>query len=76
IAWKNGLFDFEGNDIEEVMNQIAKWYNVEVNYAAIPPAHFVGTISRNVNISEVLKMLEMTGAAHFKVEGRTVTVMN
>ncbi len=76
IAWKNGLFDFEGNDIEEVMNQIAKWYNVEVNYAAIPPAHFVGTISRNVNIPEVLKMLEMTGAAHFKVEGRTVTVMN
>lgn len=74
--WKNGSFDFEQNDIEEVMRQIAKWYNIKVNYAAIPPAYFVGTISRNVNIPEVLKMLEMKGTVHFKVKGRTVTVMN
>lgn len=76
IAWKYGLFDFAGNNIEEVMQQIAQWYNVEVKYEGVPSAHFVGTISRNVNISEVLKMLEMTGVVHFKIEGRTVVVMN
>jgi ferric-dicitrate binding protein FerR (iron transport regulator) len=75
IAWKNGLFDFEGNDIKEVMQQIARWYDVEVKYENVPSAHFMGTISRNVDVSEVLKMLEMTGAVHFKVEGRTIMVL-
>ncbi|TAM97620.1 MAG: FecR family protein [Chitinophagaceae bacterium] len=75
IAWKNGLFDFEGNNIEEVMQQLAKWYDIKVDYQNVPSTQYVGTISRNSNISEVLKMLEMTGTVHFKVEGRTVTVM-
>ncbi|HEX5551687.1 MAG TPA: DUF4974 domain-containing protein, partial [Chitinophagaceae bacterium] len=75
IAWKNGLFDFEGNDIQSVMRQIARWYNITVKYENATSAHFMGTISRSVNISEVLKMLELTGAVHFKVEGRTITVL-
>lgn len=75
IAWKNGLFDFDGNNIEEVMQQIAKWYNIEVKYQSVPSAKYIGTISRNVNISEVLRMLEMTGTVRFKIEGRTVMVM-
>jgi ferric-dicitrate binding protein FerR (iron transport regulator) len=74
VAWKNGLFDFEGNDIQSVMRQIARWYNVSIKYENIPSAHFMGTISRSVNVSEVLKMLEMTGVVHFRVEGRKITV--
>lgn len=75
IAWKNGLFDFRGNNIQEVMQRISRWYNVKVKYKNNPSAHFMGTISRNSDISEVLTMLEMTGAVHFKVEGNTITVM-
>jgi len=74
IAWKNDLFDFEGNDIRFVMRQIARWYNVDVKYENTTSAHFMGTISRNVNVSQVLKMLEMTGAVHFNVVGRTIIV--
>lgn len=74
LAWKNGLFDFEGDDIESVMRQIARWYNVDVKYENNTSAHFMGTISRGVNLSEVLKMLELTGAVHFRIEGRTITV--
>lgn len=73
-AWKNGRFDFEGNDIESVMRQIARWYNVDVKYENTISAHFMGTISRDVNLSEVLKMLEVTGTVKFKVERRTVSV--
>ncbi len=74
IAWKNGLFDFSGNDIEEVMQRIARWYDVDVHYVNKPSAHFMGTISRTAKVSDVLKMLEMTGAVHFKIEGKTITV--
>lgn len=75
VAWKNGLFDFEGNDIQSVMRQLARWYDVAVVYRNTTSAHFMGTISRNVNISEVLKMLEMTGEVHFDVTEKTITVL-
>ena len=74
VAWKNGIFNFEENDIQSVMRQIARWYDVDIKYENISTAHFMGTISRNVNMSEVLNMIALTGAVHFKVEGRTITV--
>ena len=75
VAWKNGLFDFEGNDIASVMKQVSRWYDVDVNYQKTTSQHFVGIISRSVNISGVLHLLEMTGAVHFKVTGNTITVL-
>lgn len=75
IAWKNGLFDFEGIDIRSVMRQVSRWYDVDIRYQTRTSAHFVGTISRNGDISGVLHLLEMTGAVHFRVDGRTVTVL-
>ncbi|HEY0667949.1 MAG TPA: DUF4974 domain-containing protein, partial [Sphingobacteriaceae bacterium] len=34
-----------------------------------------GTVSRFEDISEILKVLELTGLVHFKVDGRRVVVM-
>jgi ferric-dicitrate binding protein FerR (iron transport regulator) len=75
IAWKNGLFLFEGATIESVMKEIARWYDVDVVYKGKFSQHFRGMISRSVNISQVIKMLELTSEAHFKIDGRTITVM-
>lgn len=74
LAWKNDLFDFEGADIPSVMRQIARWYNVEVVYKDRIDQHFTGKIERTANITEVLKMLELTEKVHFTVEGRKITV--
>ena len=69
---KINIFD----TIETVMKDISRWYDVQVEYgSAKPTAHFMGGISRLENVSEVLKMLEQTKAVHFKIEGRTITVM-
>jgi ferric-dicitrate binding protein FerR (iron transport regulator) len=75
IAWKNGLFRFEGATIEAVMKQIARWYDVEVIYKGSVSKHFRGMISRSVDISQVIKMLELTSEVHFKIDGKTITVM-
>ncbi len=76
VAWKNGFFIFSNENIESIMRKVSRWYNVEVNYQGnLSNKDFVGTISRDKNISEILKMLELTGAIHFKVDGRRVTVM-
>lgn len=76
IAWKNELFMFSGTGIETIMRRIARWYDVEVVYEGdLRHRTFTGQVSRYSNVSKVLQMLEFTGAAHFKLEGRRITVM-
>ncbi len=76
IAWKNGYFIFSNENIESIMRKVSRWYNVEVTFQGnLSNKDFVGTISRNKNVSELLKMLELTGAVHFSIEGRRITVM-
>jgi transmembrane sensor len=74
IAWKNGVFQFGGSPIETVMREIARWYDVDVEYQGRTDEHFTGTISRSVNASEVFKMLELTGAVHFNFDGKKIIV--
>lgn len=75
MAWKNGAFYFNGTDIKAVMKQVERWYDVEVNYEAPIVERFGGSIPRDVTISKLLKMLELTDHVHFKVEGKKITVM-
>lgn len=76
VAWKNGYFRFYNEDIRTIMRRLARWYDVEVTYdAGLKPHYFGGLISRDNNLSKVLKMLEATSDVHFKVEKNKVTVM-
>jgi ferric-dicitrate binding protein FerR (iron transport regulator) len=75
IAWKNGLFIFNNAPLEYIMRQIERWYNVEVIYQGnIQQDTFNGNISRNTNLSEVLKVLEYSNI-RFRVEGNSITVL-
>jgi ferric-dicitrate binding protein FerR (iron transport regulator) len=67
IAWKEGRFEFHGN-IEGIMRQIARWYNVDVEYRGnVVKRAYAGAISRYENISKVLQMLQLTGTIHFEI---------
>lgn len=75
IAWKNGQFMFDNDNIQYIMRTISRWYNVDVVYSgAIPDYTFGGGVSRFSNVSEVLKMFQLTGNVHFKIDGRKITV--
>ena len=77
VAWKNGKFHFgESTDMETVMRQIGRWYDVDVEYSGnFSGKHLGGTISRDVNASKVFEMLEMTGIAKFRIVGKKVLVV-
>lgn len=76
VAWKEGRFEFNGN-IREIMRQISRWYDLDVKYEGnVERKSFAGTISRKNNVSEVLKMLELTGGIQFRIEDRRITVKN
>lgn len=76
MAWKNGKFQFdESANINSIMSQISRWYDIEVEYEGVIEGHIGGTISRDVNVSKVLEMLEMTGVVKFKTNGKKVSVI-
>lgn len=73
-AWKNGVFLFKNTEIETVMRQISRWYDVDVKYEGkMPHVQITGKISRNVNASEILSMLSYTGI-HFKIEDKNIII--
>jgi len=75
--WKNGDFIFDNEDIRSIMRRIARWYDVEIVYdkGYIHDIGFFGHVSRTKKLSEVLQVLELTGAVRFEVDGKTVMVM-
>jgi len=75
LAWKNNLFVFDKTSLDAALRQIARWYDIEVSYEdKVPPKRFVGEISRNTSLQEVLKIFELSGV-YFKVDGKKLTVL-
>jgi ferric-dicitrate binding protein FerR (iron transport regulator) len=74
FAWKDGVFRFNGAGIATIMKQAARWYGVEVVYKDKIDETFVAEIPRNVNLSKLLELLELTKQVHFNIEGKAVTV--
>jgi ferric-dicitrate binding protein FerR (iron transport regulator) len=76
MAWKNGVFNFEGASLREVMNQIERWYDITVVYEkGVPDIKFFGEMSRNFNLADLIDALKDVGV-HFKIEtGRRLVVL-
>ena len=75
MAWKNGLFQFNSLQVEAIMRQISRWYDVEVVYETkANQKHFSGIVSRSSNVLDVLKIMEQAGIK-FNIEGKKITVM-
>lgn len=75
LAWKNGFINLEGNDLQEVMKQLERWYDIDVRYeGAIPSVQFKGGLGKNVPLSDVQRFL-LKLEIKTKREGRTLTVI-
>lgn len=76
IAWKQGYFKFNNENLESIMNKIARWYDLDINFRDdVKEKKFWGTYSRSKKLDDLLDNLEATGDVHFKIEGRRVTIM-
>jgi transmembrane sensor len=75
LAWKNGFIDFNESNIQTIMREIARWYDVEIIYqGSIPDRSFSGKIARNTKLSSVLEILKKS-KINFKITEKTITVM-
>ncbi|WP_316816541.1 FecR family protein [Pedobacter nyackensis] len=76
VDWKNGEFIFNDQSLESIMRKLSRWYNLDVVYEdeEVRKQPIGGVVSRFINVKEVLEVLELTGFAHFKIDGRKIIV--
>lgn len=76
LAWKNGLFYFDGATLKEVMRQVERWYDVNVVFETkvLEKGEFIGEMTRGITLNQLLVSLEELGV-HTRLEGRTLFIM-
>lgn len=75
MAWKNGLFNFDGARLEDVLKQLERWYDIEVLYnKPLPDVELAGEMTRGVTLNDLLIVLEKLNI-HTKLEGRKLIIL-
>jgi ferric-dicitrate binding protein FerR (iron transport regulator) len=76
-AWKNGNFHFNNEGIQNIMRQVARWYDIKVEYrGSVADINFTGRISRTKRLQDVLDILSDTRKVHFELkDNKTVVVI-
>ncbi|MBC9931121.1 FecR family protein [Chitinophaga qingshengii] len=74
IAWKNGYFDFEDNDLTMLARQLSRWYGIDTKVMEnAPDAELGGKINRNLALPEMIKVLNQAGV-HCRLENNKTIV--
>lgn len=75
IAWKDGYFNFDGATIQQVMRQLARWYDIEIVYEGkIPDIIFEGELPTSLQLSQVLKILNQV-EIKYRIEGKRLIIL-
>ncbi|UYQ95747.1 FecR domain-containing protein [Chitinophaga horti] len=76
MAWKNGLFNFEDRKLEDVMRELARWYDLDIVYEGkVPDITLGGEMSRNEPLSGVLIGLEELKIKFRMEAGRRLVIL-
>ena len=76
IAWKDGRFVFDDQNLCEIMKTLSKWYNVDVVFAReeLKNFRFTGNLERYSDFGEVLKKIQKTNEVEFTIENKQITI--
>lgn len=76
IGWREGAFNFKEVCLENIINELARWYDFDVYYqnAEVKNYHFTAWFRRNASIEEVIEVLEKTKKIQMRLDGKTLIV--
>lgn len=75
MAWKNGLFHFDHAPLNSALRQIARWYDLKVEYEGkVPDITIDGDIYRDVKASQLFAILGKLNV-NFRIEGNKLIVV-
>ncbi len=74
MAWRNGKMSFTDVSVRQLMTEISRWYDVDIEYSgSVPNKQFYGSIRRDVPLSTVLNAIRSYGI-ETKIEGKKIIV--
>lgn len=73
-AWRNKLFWFQNTPFEQIMRELSRSYDIEVNNDQQVKGSFSGILPQNLPLSNLLNLLEQGGNVHFTIDGKKVGV--
>ncbi|MBB5619054.1 ferric-dicitrate binding protein FerR (iron transport regulator) [Pedobacter cryoconitis] len=73
-AWTEGWFYFKSTNLQDVLSEAAKWYDLEIVYrGAIPTDRFTGKIPKTASLGKFIKLLQLSDIK-FSIEGRKMII--
>lgn len=75
-AWKDGRFVFENKSIEEILEHISSWYDVNILYLDenCKKIRFSGDLEKKISLQKILQIMESSERVEFHIENNTVSV--
>lgn len=76
IAWRYNAFSFKRVPLSEMMDELSRWYDIDVFYQnpEVKALHFTAWFRRNTPIKELLEILEKTQQVKLELKGKTLIV--
>ena len=74
VSWKDGLFSFENRSLEDIMQVLARWYDVEVVFEdkAIEELSFNGVFRKTLSLKEILDIIQNTNVVKYEINRKTI----
>jgi transmembrane sensor len=73
-AWKYGKFDFRDQDLPDILAELGRWYDLEVDLSKVPNVKRAGVYPRSIPIIEVLIHLSAPSGVQLKLEGKKIVI--
>lgn len=75
-AWKDGYYKFDQMTLEDIMETLALWYDLNVFYRnpGVKSLEFTGRLRRYDEVVSLFEKLEQTGLVVFEVNGKNVII--
>lgn len=76
VAWNEGMFNFEDENLNEIMQTLSLWYDVDIHFDQneLKNLRFTGSIRRTIPINDILNAIASTTDVQMKIKGRDIHI--
>ncbi|MGJ1318134.1 FecR family protein [Sphingobacterium spiritivorum] len=73
-SWRSDAFLFNETPINDILNQLSRWYNVDMEFTGSAEYKFNGYLQRNVSLGDALETLKGTGELDYQYQNHKVII--
>jgi ferric-dicitrate binding protein FerR (iron transport regulator) len=77
IAWKEGIFSFDGKPLKDILKVLSRWYDMEVviEDPELENVLFVGKLRKGQSIEEILNAIKNSSAiSTYEIRDKTIVL--